>query len=753
MTHSKIGFLVILIFSALSWSQDGSRTLRGTVHDQPGYAVSGAHITLQGAGYDQATTSGADGTFRVEKAPREPLTLTVEAAGFDHFTVSLAVDHDQFDVVLRPGPVAQEINVTANRIGTMLGETAESVEILSRQDMASTAAESVDGFLRDVPGFTLFRRSDSRIANPTTQGASLRGIGGSGAGRALVLLDDIPLNDPFGGWVYWGRIPREDVSSVEVLRGGGSSLYGSDALSGVVHVVPLRESRSLISAEVSGGSESTADGSLASSLLLKSWNLDTDGEFFRTDGYILVPSNLRGTVDTPANSYHGDGALTARHKIGGGDLFVGGEFYDETRNNGTPLTTNDTQIAEVSGGLNLPTPLASIQLRGYGSGQSYNQTFSSVALNRNSETLTRAQHVPAQQAGGSMIVSRQLGGRNSLVAGVDDRFVRGFSNETAFASAVATSFVDSGGRQQRFGAYVQDSIRLHSRLLFTAGGRYDNWDNYFAHTSTTPLIPSIKRSFTAFPDQSDHAFSPRGALLFRAGDRVTFTASAYRSFRAPTLNELYRSFRLGNVLTNANPQLVAERLSGAETGANFFLGGTRIHTGFFWMAVSDPVANVTLSTTPALITEERENLGRTRSRGVEANASWRIHRLDIVAGYQYVDAVVTSFHANPALIGLEVPQVAPHQFTLQTRYSMSGGWTLAAQARASSSQFDDDLNQFPLASYFQLDTYVSKRLRSGVEVFAAIENLTDSRIQVAKTPTLNVGPPIFARAGVKLHWE
>src|SRR5205823_2913549 len=227
------------------------------------------------------------------------------------------------------------------------------------------------------------------------------------------------------------------------------------------------------------------------------------------------------------------------------------------------------QLAQLSGGLNQLNPWASIQLRGYGSGQSYNQSFSSIALNRNSETLTRTQHVPAQQAGGSLTASRQAGGYNSLVGGVDGRFVRGFSNETAFAASRATSLVDSGGRQQSFGAFVQDSIRLHPRLLFTLGGRYDNWDNYQAHTSTTPLVASVKPSFTALPDQSDHAFSPRGALLFRAGDRLTLTASAYRSFRAPTLNELYRSFRLGNVLTLANSQLRAERLSGAEVGANF----------------------------------------------------------------------------------------------------------------------------------------------------------------------------------------
>ncbi|HKD14117.1 MAG TPA: TonB-dependent receptor [Candidatus Angelobacter sp.] len=750
MTRSQIGCIVLVFSAALAWAEP--RIVQGTVRDQRGYVVTQAHIAVQGTKYERTTISGSDGTFRIEGAPREPLTLAVDATGFDRFTTSLPADNDQLDVVLRPAMVSQEINVTANRVGTALGETAESVEVLSRQQMQSAAAEVVDQVLREVPGFTLFRRSDSRTANPTSQGASLRGIGGNGASRAIVLFDDIPLNDPFGGWVYWGRIPREDVSSIEVLRGGGSSLYGSDALTGVVNVTPLRASGNLISAEISGGSESTPDASLTSAWFLKSWTLGTSGEFFRSDGYVLVPSDQRGTVDTPANSYHGTGLLTARRKLSAGDLFLVGDFYDEARNNGTPLTTNDTQLAQLSGGLNLLTSLASIQLRGYGSEESYNQTFSSIAANRHSETLTRAQHVPAQQAGGSLTLSRQLE-RNLLVGGVDGRFVRGFSNETAFASSLATSLVDSGGRQQTFGAFVQDAIRLHSRLLFTMGLRYDNWDDYQAHTRTTPLMTSIKRSFTAFPDQSDHAFSPRGALLFRATDGITLTASAYRSFRAPTLNELYRSFRLGNVLTLANAQLQAERLLGAEAGANFFLGSTHIHTAFYWMALSDPVANVTLSTTPALITRQRENLGRTRSRGVEADASWRFHNLDVIAGYQFVDAVVTSFRANPALVGLEIPQVAPHQFTLQTRYSLAGGWTIAAQARASSRQFEDDLNQFPLDSFFQLDTYVSKRLRSAMEVFAAVENLFDSRIQVARTPTLNVGPPIFARAGVKLHWE
>jgi outer membrane receptor protein involved in Fe transport len=747
--------ILVVLWAGIVCAQSPARTVQGTVRDELRYVVSGAQVTLQGTKYEHAATTRADGTFRVEGAPWEKLTLSVEAKGFARFTLELAKDarEEPIEVVLFPGAVSQEINVTANRVLTSQGETAESVEIVSRRELDVTSTEALDQALRQVPGFTLFRRSDSRTANPTSQGDSLRGVGGSGASRALTLYDDIPLNDPFGGWVYWGRIPREEVSSVELLRGGGSSLYGSGALSGVVNIVPSTAPRTLLSVETSGGSGRTPEVSVASSWLKKPWTFDLDGEGFRSDGYILVPPGQRGAVDNEANASYGTAEVTARRKLKAGDLFFGGQFYNDTRNNGTRLTVNDTQIWQVNGGLNLLTRLAAIELRGYGSGESYNQTFSTVAAGRNSEVLSRVQHVPSQQMGGTLVLSRRLGDINQFVAGADTRYVRGFSNEIGFTSGLATSLVDSGGRQLTSGVFIQDSIRLHPRVLFTIGGRYDNWDNYQADTSTTPLVKTVRQSFTPFPDQSDHAFSPRAALLIRASDKITFSASAYRSFRAPTLNELYRSFRLGNVLTLNNPQLAAERLSGAEGGINVFLKNTRMHAGFFWTQVSDPVANVTLTTTPALITRERENLGNTRSRGVEADVDWRFRRFGFIAAYQYVDATVTSFPAEQALVGLEIPQVAPHQFTFQTRYALPGGWTVATQARASSHQFDDDLNSFSLEPYFQLDAYVSKHLRHWVDVFAAVENLTDSRAQIAKTPLVNVGPPIFARGGLKLHWE
>ena len=106
----------------------------------------------------------------------------------------------------------------------------------------------MDETLARVPGFGLLRRNTSLIAHPTTSGVSRRGLGPSGAGRSLVLWDSIPLNDLFGNWVYWNRLPTLLLDRIEVVRGGASLLYGSSALGRTIQLfsrspVPLFQAR------------------------------------------------------------------------------------------------------------------------------------------------------------------------------------------------------------------------------------------------------------------------------------------------------------------------------------------------------------------------------------------------------------------------------------------------------------------------------------------------------------------------------
>src|SRR5690242_3036560 len=182
---------------------------------------------------------------------------------------------------------SETITVTATRTETRVADTPASVVVLSREALQASAAPTLDDALRQVAGFTLFRRTGSRVANPTAQGVSLRGVGASGASRALVLDDGVPLNDPFGGWIYWGRVPRVALDRAEVLRGGASDLYGSSAMGGVVQFV-RRKSPGVI-AEVSAGSQETGTASLFASGANASVALD----LLKTGGYVLVRPSQR----------------------------------------------------------------------------------------------------------------------------------------------------------------------------------------------------------------------------------------------------------------------------------------------------------------------------------------------------------------------------------------------------------------------------------------------------------------------------
>ncbi|HEV7859206.1 MAG TPA: TonB-dependent receptor [Pyrinomonadaceae bacterium] len=745
--------------SAATYAWQEAR-LEGIVLDQKSAPVAGAQVSLKtGTSVIAEVTTDIHGIFVFETIPVRDATLIVRATGFspsERRWTAIEGNGSRLQVVLLPAPVSAEVTVTATRTETRLSDTAASIVVLSSAELSTTAAATIDDALRQVPGFQLFRRSGSRTANPTSQGVSLRGVGASGASRAVVLLDGIPLNDPFGGWVNWGRIPRESVSRIEVLRGGASNLYGSDAVGGVVQIITRRTVEPVLSVEASYGNQRTPSLSLFAGGRARGWDVSLAGELFHTDGYILVDEKERGSVDTPAGSRHAALDLTLARQIKrDARVFLRGSYFGESRTNGTPLQINRTHLRQLSvGGDWQSKSTGAFAVRAYGGTQVFDQSFSAVAANRNSELLTRLQRVPAQVFGFTSQWSRVVGASHTLVAGFDARFVRGASDEVVYAQNRPTSFVGAGGRERTAGVFALDIIRVNSRLLLTGGARFDSWRNYAAQSVTRPVKQSGAATINAFNDRSETALSPQLSALYKASDALSFSASVYRAFRAPALNELYRSFRVGDVLTLANERLRAERLTGGEAGASIasFKRNLNARGTLFWTEIERPIANVTLSVAPTLITRQRENLGRTRSRGLELEMDARLkNRWTISGGYLFSDARVTSFPVNLALEGLLIPQVARHQLTFQMRYANPKLVTVGLQGRLMGMQFDDDQNRFPLKRYFTLDAFVSRRVAHGVEAFVAIENLFNERYQIGRTPINTLGPPLLWRVGLRLH--
>jgi outer membrane receptor protein involved in Fe transport len=315
-----------------------------------------------------------------------------------------------------------------------------------------------------------------------------------------------------------------------------------------------------------------------------------------------------------------------------------------------------------------------------------------------------------------------------------------------------TGFVDAGGRERTAGAYLLDAIRITPRLMITPSARVEHWRNFAGFSASRPLTGPA--TVTPFADRSESFFSPRLGLLYRLTDHLSLTGSAYRAFRAPTLNELYRSFRVGNILTLANEQLRAERLSGGEAGGIITGAGERLmlRGTFFWSEITRPVANVTLDVQPSLITRQRQNLGRTRSRGVEAQAEARItSSFSLSGGYQFTDATVVRFPTNTALEGLRILQVPRHQFTFLARYFRPSLVLLGVQGRFASDQFDDDINTLRLERFFTMDVMAARPITPGVDAFIAVENVLNQRYDIGRTPVRTVAAPILARIGLRFQ--
>jgi outer membrane receptor protein involved in Fe transport len=753
----KASFLCPLILASVASAQTSSQ-ISGRVTDKRGDAVGAARVVAVADNQTKGETS-ADGAGQFTLAlPPGDYELRVSADGFSDSRrrVSLNSPHATVNVTLEPAAVTEAVTVTPARAELRLSAAPASVSVFDAKDVSNAAAQTFDDLLRQAPGFSIFRRSSSVVANPTTQGVSLRGAGASGASRTLVLSDGLPLNDAFGGWVYWDRVPRAAVDRIELVRGGSSDLYGSDALSGVINVISRPPSQRVINAEAAYGNRNTADTTFFAGDKWKGFSASVAGEAFRTDGYFLIAPEIRGTADDLAASKHRALTLRLENDWNASDaVFLRGSLFDEDRRNGTKAQTNDTASESlVAGGRFRTSEGSDWNLTLFANQQRYHQTFSAVAANRNSEALNRLQFVPSRDVGASFNWSRVSFEKHLLVAGVDVRGVRGVSDETAIANNRATTLSSAGGRQRRAGFFIQDLFSISPRWQLSVNARYDNWrDSSAASVSRNLTTGAVTPRF--FPARSQDAFSPRLSLIFRPTEQFSLRASAYRAFRAPTLNELYRGFRVGDTLTNANANLVAERLTGGETGMTW-TPNNRVNarvTGY-WTEIINPISNFTLSVTPTLITRERRNLGRTRSRGVEAESDFNISNFwRVSAGYLFADATVRRAPQDVTLEGLWIPQVPRHQFTLQTVYSNPRYFTAAMQFRASGKQFDDDQNRLPLGGFAVFDVTVARPLARFVEAFVAVQNLFDGRYAVARTPLESLGMPRMLRGGVRFRFE
>ena len=508
------------------------------------------------------------------------------------------------------------------------------------------------------------------------------GCGSVGGEPRIVLRDGVPLNDPFGSWVYWGRVPAESIAEVEIVRGPASDLYGTAAVGGVVSVRTREVADAPVASfDLAYGSEQTPFGSMFASDKWHGWGGSFATEYFKTDGYVPVAPEQCGAVDTLANVRRNSVVPFVERRIGDSRVFFAGEFYREKRANGTPLQRNDTSINNFSAGADVSLRSAGeVTFRSFGGTEDYHQSFSAIAANRQTESLNRLQTVPSHNFGASARWIKGFGS-TTVFAGGEYRNIRGRSDETGFANGNATVATSAGGRESSGGVYFGVLAHPLRRLTLNGGARYDRWNETHGFSASRNLTTNIL-TLTNFPDRDASAFSPRASALFRINAHISLAGSAARGFRQPTLNELYRSFRVGNVLTLSNENLRPEKATSGEAAVvvNAFDERLYFRAGPYCTRLSETVSNVTLTITPNLITRQRQNLGTTRSCGFEADATVRATReLTFTGSYLHVDAKVLQNTGDPNLVGLRLPQIPADQATLEARYSRAKIGTFSMQ--------------------------------------------------------------------------
>lgn len=665
-----------------------------------------------------------------------------------------------------------EVVVTVARLPPAAGEAAFSTVRLDDQELGRTTR--LDEALATVPAVSLFRRTSSLGASPTTQGISLRAIAPSGAGRTLVTLDGEPVNDPFGGWVIWSQVPPESLESLDIIRGGGAGPYGAGALTGVIALRERDGEGGVLDTSVAafGGRRLAAATTLPLGRFALTGSLLSD----RSDGYTPVRGGAAGVADTRLDLETTSAALRADFGLDDVTaLSVRGSAYEEERGSGLLGARSSASGQGYSVSLARTPTRNRLGWRAQIWRRESDLANSSVAVAPGRAGTTPANDqfaTPANGWGGNLALRRSGldlgGGRLEWEVGADARFSEGETRERfRFLGGQFTRDRFAGGETSIIGGYAEGAWTGDAWLI--AGGlRLDRWENSEGRRMERDRLTGLATLDETYPDRAGEVASARLAVRRDLGGDWAVRAAVYSSFRPATLNELHRPFRVGNDLTEANAALEPETLKGMEVGLSW--GGARTSLGatVFFNRIGDAIVNVTIGAGPGVIPalpragfvpaggvlRQRQNAGTIEAVGLELTAEHRFTDLTLVWAVSLTDAEVDGGAAALQLTGLRPAQAPVASATAGIDWRVGERLKFSLRGRHESRRFDDDLNSRTLGAATTVEARLDWQLKDGIGLYVAADNLFDAQVEVSETAdgVAGFGPPQTVRFGASINW-
>ncbi|MEO7239913.1 MAG: TonB-dependent receptor [Sphingomicrobium sp.] len=627
------------------------------------------------------------------------------------------------------------IVVTAPALPAPEAERAFGVELLDAARLRNAGSTQLDQLLKAVPGLQLFRRSDARSGHPTSQGVTLRALGGNASSRALLILDGVPQSDPFGGWVNWPAYDPASLAEVRIVRGGGSVVHGPGALAGTIEMVS--NVATALDAGVEAGSRAAFEARAMSGVALGGGVLSLSGRAARGDGFIPITASSRGPADRRAPFAAASGRAHFAAPLAPDIALDASLFaFRDKRERGLAFTTNRTDGADASLRL-IGSGAWAWSALGYAQWRKLRSSFASVDPDRSVATRVLLQDaVPSTGIGGSAELRPPVGHRIELRLGIDARRTSGTPHELYLYSAgQPTRRRRSGGETLTAGAFAEAAVNLGAVTL-SGGARLDRWRITDGALIERNLASGAVLRDERYPARAGWRPTARGGVAAALGGGFSLRSAAYLGWRLPTLNELFRPFRAGSDATAANPLLDPERLTGIEAGAAFARDGLALSLTAFGNRLSHAIANVTLGRGPGIFPgvgfvsgeyRQRQNLDAIDVSGVEASAELRRGAWTARAGYSLADARVDASGGAAALDGLRPAQTPRHVLSAGLDWSQDGR-TLSLSLRRSGAQYEDDLNALRLPPATTLDAFAAWPLSPRVQLFARAENLLDARV-------------------------
>ena len=643
-------------------------------------------------------------------------------------------------------PPALEIVVTGTGLAPPPAAPAYDTQEIGADRLANSASGRLEDALSAIAGFQQFRRSDSRSANPSAQGVTLRALGGNATSRSLVLLDGVPMADPFFGYIPFSALAPERLARARVTRGGGAGAFGAGAVAGTIELESAgpRELGLLSGQALSDDrGETELSGTLApqlgSGFAVVSARWDRGQGFYTAPVSQRVPASAKARYASWSASLRGVAPLAPDIELQARGLAFGDARTLRFIGADSTSSGQDASVRVVGKGRWQFDALGYLQAR----------NFSNVVISSASFRKTLDQRAtPSTGWGGKLELRPPVSAGQVWRFGTDWRVADGTMFEDAYSGV--TGFVTArrraGGHSSDLGFYTEADWQLGA-LTLTGGMRADRWSitgGYFTEANAAGTVTINNR----FADRSGWQTSLRGGAVMQLGGGLDLRGSAYTGLRLPTLNELYRPFTVFPVVTRANAGLVNERLVGFEAGFDWTPGETfHFSATAFDNKVEHAIANVTIA--PNL--RARRNVDAVHARGLELGLGARLGRVSLDGSLAWTLARIEASGASLALAGKRPAQTPELAVSATLSWQPRPDWRLALTAKHVSAQYEDDLQTDLLSAATTLDAFAALPLGRRVQLVLRAENLTGAQIVTRnQAGSIDLGAPRTVWAGFRI---